>query len=259
MLKIVFKHKKTGLFVSYYHNEKETNQHRSLRKLKNTMRQNKKRFNLFLTLTYRDEYLETASSDDVRKFINNIKQYTRNRINKGEENNYTAYVRRKFKQWKHVWKVEFESSGIRDYNPHFHLLLECPFWLKLKRIQKYWKYGSLHLEAINSEKKAAVYIQKYFSKEQKHFDRWQGRHWGKSRNMKNVKSEFEFYMIMEETFAKRLCELGDDPILSGNIAEAIVEEWIAYRATIAKIQIKYMLWWKDNLKPILQKRTNRSE
>lgn len=258
----VFQHKTTGQYFAFL-NIPETPQHRSIRVLKNTLRRYKKKWSLFLVCTYKDEYIDGANSDDMRKFINNIKQYTRNKINKYrkllEKSNLDLEKKNFFRirldnyQWKlknmmYYWKAEFESDGARDYNPHFHVLMYVPFWLKLKRIQKYWKFGSLHLESIKTSKKASIYVSKYFSKETKHFTKWEGKHWSKSRNIKTYKNFCRFVKQMPYQFAMRLVELTKRIEPNGYQIDRVFREYSKFQDWQWVQQLKYLLIWKSKLK-----------
>ena len=245
----VYQHKQTGQFFSFY-NIPEAPAHRSLRILKNTLRHLKKYWNLFLVCTYNDENVSKANSDDMRLFINRVKQFTRNKINKyksilakssleKEKNKFfielmETYVR-KLENFKYVWKVEFESTGQRQYNPHFHVLLSVPFWLKLKRIQKYWDKGSLHLESIKNTKKASIYVSKYFSKQTENFEQWAGKHWSKSRNIKTYKNFCRFVGQMEYSYAKKLSELTKKWELNYYEIRKVVNDWWNRRYSMAFI------------------------
>lgn len=195
--------------------------------------------------TYNDETVSKANSDDMRKFINNVKQFTRNKINKYKKVLDKSSISRDkieyFKelldsyQWKlenlmYIWKVEFESSGKRDYNPHFHVLMYVPFFLKLKRLQSYWKCGSLHLDSIKNPKKASIYISKYFSKETKEFEQWAGKHWSHSRNMKTVRGLCRYIGQMTYEYAKKFVRLTEFWELNHYEIQKLIFAWRKYRS-----------------------------
>ncbi len=212
----VFYNKRKGQYLSYGL-MKESREHRSLRLLKNTLRGTAKTWNLFLTLTYDDDHIQNSTSEDFRVFMNNLKQFSRNKK--------SIKIKTQLKEFKYCRKIEFDSSGEREYNPHFHVLLDSRMWLKASKLRKWWGKGFIRLEKIGSKKKALVYIQKYFSKETENFRRWKGKHFSKSRNLRTGKTEWSFYGFMGTPYAIKLVKMTSEAVLNGYKIKAVLYQW----------------------------------
>ena len=265
----VFKHKTTGQFIYYPTYVPESKEHRSLRILRRSMKTYKNRWNIFITLTYSPEYVDDARSDHIRKFLNRFKQKTRNKINKyKKDKKYDISILNseleKLKETRFVWKVEFDSTGKREVNPHFHLLLDVKYWLKLKYLHDWWgfytkvegkprvyhSYGNIDFEVIKTSKKAKIYITKYFKKETKNVD-WAYRKWGKSRNLKTkIKSDWKFYSVMYTEYALQLSLLtqDDNGSLVGYQIIIILKKNRAKFVRARKLQLLYFQWFKSKWK-----------
>lgn len=232
--------KKNGKII-YFGFEFETPWQKSLRKLRNTfrneyVRKKDKTKNLyFLTLTYANSSVNDALPNDVRLFQNRLKQYNRN---KGfHEWN---------KQMRIGWKMEFDSSGSREFNPHFHLLIESPFRLSLPKIQAWWQKGFVKRDVVQSRKKALVYISKYFSKTTYKHSNYSRNHpkaklWSKTRNMKTPKTKYRYYGIFYYTFARELARISRIKTLVHHIIEKIKILHSYLIAALNKID-----WWRDD-------------
>lgn len=183
----------------------------SLRELKRRLKANIK-WNVFLHLTYSNEFVDTAKANDIRLFMNRLKQFNRNRTREYAKYNrwwkIHEYYQNRNKDFKYCWKVEFDSSGERDYNPHFHMLIESPFWLSQQKIEKWWsrkdketketnQIGFINMATIDNPKKAKRYVNKYMSKNTKG-NKWNGRHWGHSRNLPKGKKNWKFEGLANE-------------------------------------------------------------
>lgn len=176
----------------------------SLRVLKRRLKQsNLILWNVFVHLTYNNEHLDDASSQDIRRLMNKIKQFNRNNLRKYQKRESGKYLDQvKYPRWKKIyeyhraknqrfvycWKVEFDSKGVRTWNPHFHILMASPFYLSKSKIKDWWGKGFVEVKGIFDTRTARNYVSKYMSKDTSLIKRWDGRHWGHSRNLpKDVK------------------------------------------------------------------------
>ena len=146
------------------------------------------RFKLnFITLTLSDKQIH----DDEYFRVNLLDRFLKWLVYKGA----TGYV----------WKAETQKNG----NIHFHITSNK--YIHWKDIRSYWnalqfKHGylanylntnghtdanSTDIHAIKNEEKAMKYMSKYMLKEQKDRREIDGRNFGYSRNLANIKLNFE--------------------------------------------------------------------
>lgn len=190
----------------------------SLRALKRRLKQSKLiLWNVFIHLTYNNENLPEASGQDIRALMNKIKQYNRNKLRKYQLREGGKYVDKpRYRRWAGIyeywskrnerfvycWKIEFDSSGVRKWNPHFHLLCASPFYLSKQKILEWWGNGFVEVKGIHDTEVAKKYVTKYMSKDTSLVKSWKGRHWGHSRNLpKDVKTwTFEGIIPLQNAF-----------------------------------------------------------
>lgn len=136
-----------------------------------------------MTLTYNDDALKKASGNDIRKFINRLKQTLRNRKKYWEKKQKQGLVSRYqflLKQFKYAWKVE---HGKKNNRPHFHLIIQSSIYYSKKKVEQMWKCGFVSMKKIFNSKHSKSYVYKYMSKELKYDNRFK-RLFSTSRNIK---------------------------------------------------------------------------
>lgn len=142
---------------------------------------------VMLTLTYNNKNVESASGDDFRKFMNALKQFNRNRVKQYSKykrwHAIRSYFEKRNKNLKYLKRVEFDSEGNREYNPHFHILIDADFYIARKKVQKIWGKGFCTMKRITNPTRAKEYVIKYIMKELPH-PKWEGKTFSKSRNIK---------------------------------------------------------------------------
>lgn len=193
----IYEHKKIVKFAGFPITEYTTHMH-SKRKLRRRLKTSANKWNYFLTLTYSDDYVNSACSNDVRIFMNRLKQIYRNRIKKYEKagrKHMANKYKRNLELFQYCWSVEFDSSGKRDYNPHFHILIRSGKHLNNKMIYKAWNYkGFTTTKKVSSIQKARLYVSKYMAKAKLNSN-WQNqRLYGFSRNVS--KKEFKQWVYV---------------------------------------------------------------
>jgi len=80
-------------------------------------------------------------------------------------------IRRRYPRASAVWRLEFESSGARDYHPHFHLLVFGLPWVPKETVQGWWRdvldceweRPFTRIEAVRSWRGVMSYASKYIS------------------------------------------------------------------------------------------------
>lgn len=182
----VYQNRYDGRVIAFF--RKENKYHRSLRLMKKKLRNIDNHWNKFMHLTYDDAHVENASSADFRVFMNRYKQSIRNKIKRLSKQRFlgpvlAAIFQKGLDTFKYAWKVEFDSSGEREYNPHFHVLLNSWFIPK-KEIDQHWTFGKITwIQQIYNNAMAQKYVSKYFSKDSEN-EKYTGRLYGTSRNVK---------------------------------------------------------------------------
>jgi hypothetical protein len=80
-------------------------------------------------------------------------------------------IKRRFPLASSVWRLEFDSSGARDYHPHFHLIMFGLPWIDKKEILRWWceitgreSDNATRVEAIRSRRGMMAYAAKYCAK-----------------------------------------------------------------------------------------------
>jgi len=222
----------------------------SMRQLRRRLGSIKANWNVFLHLTYSNKYVDQANLDHTRKLLNKIRQFYRNRVRmyekggrrKGKDGKYirnndgsikvypprpkmAQKYREKNEKFKFFIKVEFDSSGVRDYHPHYHILIESPSFLSVKFIRRHWKFGRIiKLNRIKNREKAKDYIRKYMSKAATH-NQWKGRIWSHSRNLPVKKdSDWEYIGVLPFEKFWKLKELNEQPIKNAYIILILKKE-----------------------------------
>ncbi|MEJ2252178.1 MAG: hypothetical protein P8Y97_21260 [Candidatus Lokiarchaeota archaeon] len=188
----------------------------SNRRLKRQLKHIRCKWNVMLTLTYNDENVKSACSNHIRKLINNIRQYNRNKLkyyNKPRYHKIRQYYEFRNSQFKYVWKIEFDSSGNRKWNPHFHVLIESPFYLSKSKIESYWNKGYVTLRPIKNREIAKKYVSKYITKKT-YVIKWSGKTYSKSRNIptKNLRM-WDYYGCLDYKDWYKLKKISYDNIL----------------------------------------------
>jgi hypothetical protein len=190
----VYQNRHDGRVIAFF--KKESSEMRSLRLMKKKLRNVDIHWNRFLHLTYDDAHLPNACSNDIRVFFNRYKQLIRNRIKKLSKQRFLGPVlalifKKGINALQYAWKVEFDSSGNRDYNPHFHVLLNS-WYIPKSEIDRCWTFGSITwIQGIYSNRMAQKYVSKYFSKKSDG-GTWKGRKWSTSRNVKMDKRKSDW-------------------------------------------------------------------
>lgn len=216
------------IFFSMYENRSENY---SLRVLKRRLRQSKiALWNVFMHLTYNNENIEAASGQDIRRLMNKIKQYNRNAIRKYQKRENKKYIDEpRYKRWTKIyaywkgrnqnfvycWKLEFDSTGVREWNPHFHIIMSSPFYISKQYIQKWWGKGFVEVTGIYDDKKAKRYVTKYFSKDTSKTKRWKGKHWGHSRNLPKDIKKWTYEGLIDAEAAYKITKMQKQEILYG--------------------------------------------
>lgn len=169
------------------------------------VKRNIKLFKYFLTLTLDNKSLEENRyhyQKLVRRFFNKLR----------------AYMKRRNKTLKYIWK--YEEGSDREYvddkgkikkgthRPHFHCLLN--YAMSEKVITEMWGCGFVKLKQIYSDRHLKSYMRKYYSKETKLLYWNVGkRSWSASKGLsgKKVESEWNYLGIFyEEHLHKEVIE-----------------------------------------------------
>lgn len=225
----IYEHKKIVKFVGFAITEYTSHMH-SKRKLRRRLKSSLNKWNYFITLTYSDKYVNEACSNDVREFMNRVKQYYRNKIKKYKKQgrlNMVNKYEQNLAKFSYCWSVEFDSKGIRDYHPHFHILIRSEKILSSKMIKKAWKNkGYITIKKVNSLKKAREYVSKYMGKGANESN-WAGqRYYGFSRNISKTEHKAWIYIgILEIDDYYKLRKLSVD-----FIKNAYVISWYRTKA-----------------------------
>ena len=192
---IILQHKETGKQISI---ERKSNYNRSrarmVKRIKNALKKGI-HFRLMITLTYDDIHIK-ETKNDIRRFLNRMKTYYR-KMCPGKKIEY-------------FWAFGTESDGERNYNPHYHVIVDTNF-ISIKRIESWWEQGFVQYEKLNSREKALNYVGKYIAKKQQ--DR-EGtlRRYGCSRGIPPTpkKSEWEFIGELVANFPSEVYQMKDD-------------------------------------------------
>lgn len=209
----------------------------SLRKLKRRLMSNKKNWNLFLHLTYNNNWVDYACGNDIRKLLNNVRQFNRNKLRTVKDKRLREYYIERNKNFKYCWVVETSSTGIRQYNPHFHVLIESPFYLSRKKLQNWWGKGFVSLKTIKNSKKAIEYVLKYMVKGTKR-KQWVGKQWSHSRNLPGDKRTSRYIGCLEESIYYEWRLLQKNYLLTGEY-DKMFEKWAKKNRNLGRIPLDY--------------------
>lgn len=110
----------------------------------------------------------------------------------GKKDSYRTSVR-----WSYFWKIEMDSSGKREINPHFHVICSNPLFKYKTHFKEFllqaWQNGFIRIKYIRQDtQKLKNYLSKYFTKGSAEFnERCEaefkiGKWWGTSRDYKVV-------------------------------------------------------------------------
>lgn len=243
----VYSHHRRQEFIKFYNTPYTTHQY-SLRKVKRRLENSTCKWNYFITLTYAPKFLNQARPEHVKKMFNVLKQGLRNKIRmyknggrkKGKNGKYIRNLDgtirihkprpnmvKKYQYYLdnlvHFWKAEFDSTGLREYNPHFHCLIRSDKSLNKKLIEAVWDYGWITIKKIKSLKKAREYVKKYVKKET-NYKYWAGKRlFAHSRNLtiKEYKAwNYLGILSLQDFYDLRDCE----PIIDFNIFNRLVKK-----------------------------------
>jgi hypothetical protein len=112
---------------------------------------------VFLTLTYPGAEEELPTPQDAKAHLRA----------------FLERIRRRYPEASGVWRLEFDSEGVRDYHPHFHLILfRLPF-IDKRVIQRWWRSvigcewarPFTRVEAVRSWRGVMSYASKYVCSE----------------------------------------------------------------------------------------------
>lgn len=196
--------------IVYPYKEYWSLEQRSMLKFKRKLYHYSYDWSRFITLTYNDKNLERILTQgmsygkDLSRFINKLRNHL-NRYLKSINEKGVEYTKRKFEfthyvkpNWRYAWKYEIDSQGKREFNPHFHILINCG--LDLKAIQKMWgvtnkkkefeSNGYSYIKRLKNKTQAVQYISKYMSKESTIKVPIGTRRYSTSRNVSKQKSKF---------------------------------------------------------------------
>lgn len=211
----IYENIKTGKCIGFLKNQWESPFNRSLRKFRTKLLNSSIKFNVFITLTYNNQHVESATSDHVRKLINTLKQHNRNKTREYSKyprwRHIAEYYERRNKWFAYAWRCETDSTGVREYNPHFHILIHTPFYIAREKIEKWWSKGFITIRRVKDRKQIKKYIYKYMTKDSRsHL--WKDRLWSTSRNIKTPPKRWNYIGNLEQDQMERLSDISRDPL-----------------------------------------------
>lgn len=111
----------------------------------------------FITLTYNDKHLISDYKNDIHLFIKRLKYY----LTTKRKNSIFSIL----PGLEYCWKFETNSIGQRDFNPHFHVILNLKSFLHEPRVRLMWGKGFVRLNQITGKRDLVKYVSKYMAKD----------------------------------------------------------------------------------------------
>lgn len=209
----IFQHKDKGFYLPLIYNKADL----SLSRLKKRVLNSNQVWTHFITLTFSEKELVYQKGkrilsnqyDDkggkLTAFMYYPKYYSYKTINFDEidgkwlrrwKDNIKRDFRRHGLEFKftHFWKYE---EGKKNNHPHFHFVVNsnmCTVCLHFL-LERHFPCGFVDVQKITSPKFLQMYLNKYFSKNQKFKYFTSGRRWGSSRDVKFIKQESDYDMV----------------------------------------------------------------
>ncbi len=195
----VYGHRRTDIWIampSYLPPER-----RSMIRCKQRIVRNRRLCQKFLTLTYSDDHLTSNFKKDIGLFKKRLAyQLTANKEKFFSEKwdkdwIFSGYypVQQKLEM---LWRFETNSKGDREYNPHFHCLINVVPFITNKDsvLTDVWNKGFIEIKHVKSLKHLKYYVSKYMSKDSGLSVEGKQRHWTCTNGFRKRKGQYRVIM-----------------------------------------------------------------
>lgn len=159
--------------------------------------QNRRLCQKFITLTYSDDHLQSNYKKDIGLFKKRLAyQLTVNQdaffSEKWDKNFIFSSYYPEGQTLQMLWRFETNSKGDREYNPHFHCVINViPFITNKDSIlTNVWKKGFIEIKHIKNLKHLKYYVSKYMSKDEGLSVSGKQRHWSNTKEFRKRTSQY---------------------------------------------------------------------